>query len=386
MAEPKKSFDKIRRSARQTTAKPEAEVIDGAAVEKLAAADSAPSSNTAAKSQNQRSTIQYRHWSKILASKRTALVIAGAAFVLALLAMVVSVVTYRQTIDLPDSGQLPANIFGGVANQADLDQVRQRLDDLVTLIKQNANDYASLQQQLASPTAAKGEEMASPSPLTDSLEIDVQDKTSLNDVINRLTALEAVGEKQSLTPAIPDESAGQVGLNKAQIGLLAAAGLLAENLAGRNLDTWVGVFDALQWPGIDQTDRNTISMAAQAPVETRADLLSFGRLQLTPMVQSLNKAEDGSGFMEQARARLANLIQLRRTGAGSDQPEMALASFEKALDNADFDAAFAAATLWSSTGLDGLESWLVVAQRRHDLDRAVNRLVATFVKHAAGPS
>jgi hypothetical protein len=77
---------------------------------------------------------------------------------------------------------------------------------------------------------------------------------------------------------------------------------------------------------------------------------------------------------------------LRRTGAVSNQPETVLASFEMALDNADFDAAFAAATLWSSSGLDGLGLWLADAQRRHDLDRAVSRLVATFVQRAAGQS
>ena len=47
---------------------------------------------------------------------------------------------------------------------------------------------------------------------------------------------------------------------------------------------------------------------------------------------------------------------------------------------------FAAATMWSSAGLDGLESWLAVVQRRHDLDQAVNRLVAIFVQHVAGQS
>ena len=61
-----------------------------------------------------------------------------------------------------------------------------------------------------------------------------------------------------------------------------------------------------------------------------------------------------------------------------------LASFKSALDNADFDAAYAAATMWSSAGLDGLELWLKAAQRRHDLDLAVNRLVARFVQRAAG--
>ena len=46
MAEPKKSTDKTKGSARQATAKPKAEVIDGAAVEKSAAAGSVPSSDT----------------------------------------------------------------------------------------------------------------------------------------------------------------------------------------------------------------------------------------------------------------------------------------------------------------------------------------------------
>jgi hypothetical protein len=273
-----------------------------------------------------------------------------------------------------------------VDDRADLDQLRQRLDNLTVLIPKNANDYASLQLQFASTAAAKGADIPAPSSLADTAETDVPGKTNLDDVIARLAVLEAAGAKQSLTPAIPDGPAGQVGFNKAQIGLLASAGLLAENLSGRNLDMWVDVFNALQWPGIDPTDRDTISKAAQIPVEPRADLLSLGRLQLKPMLQSLNKAEDGSGLLEEARARLANLIQLRRKGGGSDQPETVLVSFETALDNADFDAAFAAATLWSSFGLDGLESWLAVAQRRHDLDRAVNRLVATFVQHAAGQS
>ena len=74
------------------------------------------------------------------------------------------------------------------------------------------------------------------------------------------------------------------------------------------------------------------------------------------MVQGLNKADDGSGLLKQMRAWLANLVQLRRTDGGSDQPETVLASFKLALDNADFDAAFAAATMWSSAGFDGLES------------------------------
>ena len=126
--------------------------------------------------------------------------------------------------------------------------------------------------------------------------------------------------------------------------------------------------------------------AASTPVNSRADLLRLGRLHLVPMIQGLNKADDRAGLLEQARAQLANLIRLRRTGGGSDQPETVLASFESALNNADFDAAFAAATHWSSAGLEGLDSWLAAAQRRHNLDQAVSQLVATFVQHAAGKS
>ena len=74
------------------------------------------------------------------------------------------------------------------------------------------------------------------------------------------------------------------------------------------------------------------------------------------------------------------------TGDASDQLELVLASFETALDNADFDAAVVAATRWSSEGGDGLESWLTAAHRRQNLDQAVNRVVTIFVKHAAGQS
>ena len=312
--------------------------------------------------------------------------IAAIGVVLALLALSVSIVVYRQTADLASSGRLqPSTDINGII-QEDLTHLRQRLDKLEALITQNANDYASLQQQFASTTAAKGADMPAPSSMVVTLETDTLDETNLDEIIARLVALEAVFAKQTLVPPITNGSVEHNGFDKAQIGLLAAVGLLAENLAGRHLDKWVGVFDALQWPGIDLADRDIISMAAQAPVVARADLLSLGRLQLAHMVQSLNKAEDGSGLFEQARARLANLIQLRRTGVGSNQPETVLASFETALDNADFDAAFAAATLWSSAGLDGLEPWLAAAQRRHNLDRAVNRLVAIFVQHAAGQS
>ncbi len=384
MAEQKKSSDKTKSSVRPTTAKPEAEVIGGASAEKIAGEGSVTSNKVATKSKNQASIVKSRRWSSMLTSRSVTLVIAIIGVVMASLALSVSVIVYWQTADLASSGP-PSNVTSDI-DQGDLARFRQRLYELEALIKQNAINYESQQQQFADTTAAKGADMLAPSSMAVTSEIDVPDKTRLDDVIARLAALEAVRAKQSPVPAIPDRSAEQNGFDKAQMGLLAAAGLLAENLAGRDLGIWIGVFDELQWSGIDPTDRDTISMAAQSPVESRADLLSLGRMQLRVMVESLNKAENGSGLLEQARARLGKLIQLRRTDVGSDRPETVLASFETALDNADFDAAFAAANLWSSAGLEGLESWLAAAQRRHNLDLAVNQLVATFVQHAAGKS
>lgn len=384
MAERKKSSDKTKRSARQTTGKPESELIAGAAVEKPVEAGFVSSSNTAAQSQNQTSMARKRGWPKMLASQSVTSIIAGFAAVVALLALAVSVITYRQTADLASFGQPEPSNITTATGQAALGQLRQRIDKLSALITQNTADDLSLQQQLANMVAEKDADMPMSPSLADTAETGSSDKVSLDDAIAPPVASEAAGAKQISTQAIPDVSAKQYVFETAQIGLLAAAGLLTENLAGRNLDIWVGVFDKLQWPGIDPTDRDIISRAAQVPVNSRADLLTLGRLQLTQMVQNLNKAEKGSGFLEHARARLANVIQLRRTGGGGDQPEVVLTSFETALDNSDFDAAFAAANLWASAGLEGLESWLVAAQRRHDLDRAVNQLVATFVMHAAG--
>ena len=300
------------------------------------------------------------------------MVLAGVAVVVALIALAVSVVTYQQTADEAASGQPAASAPMNLVGRADLDKLSQRLDSLATLIAQNADHFASLQKALASASAKRP--------------TDAPAMTNLDDLMARLAALEAAGAGQMAAQAVTDKPVVQGGFDTTQIGLLVAAGLLAENLAGRDIKIWAGVLDDLQWPDVDLVDRDIIRGAARTPVESRADLLSLGRLQLAQLVQGLNKVNDGSGLLEQARARLANLIQLRRTDGSGDQPETMLASFESALDNANFDAAFAAATMWSSAGLDGLETWLTAAQRRHDLDKAVNRLVTLFVQHAAGQS
>ena len=373
MVEPKKTSEKIKRSSGSSkTAKPKDEVIEGAAVEKPNAAQSARPSNEPTKPQNQPSTGQDHRWSTSLASQSVAIVMAGLAVVVALIALAVSVVTYQQAADETASGQPAASAPMNGVYQADLDKLSQRLDSLATLVAQNTDHFALLQQELARATITRS--------------TDAPAMTNLDDLMARLVALEEAGADQMMAPSVTDEPAAQGGFDTAQLGLMLAAGLLVENLAGRDIEIWAGVLDDLQWPGIDLADRDIIRAAAHMPVESRANLLSLGRLQLAPMVQSLNKVNDGSGLFEQMRAQVANLIQLRRTDHSSDQPETVLASFESALENADFDAAFAAATMWSSDGLGGLESWMTAAQRRHDLDQAVNRLVAVFVQQAAGQS
>ena len=373
MAEPKKTLKKTKRpSGPSATAKPEDGVIEGTADEKQTAAKSTGIINEPAKPQNQLSNSQGHRRSKMLASQSVAVVMAGIAVVLALIALAVSVVTYQQTADETASGLPAASAALNGVDQADPNKLRQRFDSLARLIAQNADHFASLQQELARIKAA------SPT--------DTTAMTNLDDLMARLAALEAADANQMVAPAATDEPAVQGEFDTIQIGLLVAAGLLAENLAGRDIEIWASVLDDLRWPGVGVADRDIIRGAARTPVESRSELLSLGRLQLAPMVQVLNKADDGSGLLAQARAWFANLIQLRRTGADIDQPETVLASFKSALDNADFDAAFAAATMWSSAGLDGLESWLSAAQRRNDLDQAVNRLVALFVQNATGQS
>ena len=403
MAEPKKPSDKTKNTrGKSASDDPKHTVIDGVAVDKMSAADTRE--NTRADKRADMSADKAKAadadrpgQAAPLRSQSATMVVAGIAAMLALLSLAVSVVAYRHTADLAEAGLVQSPAGGGITApvQADLDAITARLDRLAALVSTNAAQYASLQQELAATP------MPDTSDIPDTLDTPDNnmappagglDAAMLDDVISRLSALEAARSNQDMTTSRagqtpPLDAANTAGAsNKAQTGLLAAAGLLAENLAGRQLGVWVSVLENMQWPGVAADHREIIRAAADAPVESRADLLSLGRLQLAPMLQGLNSADDNSGLLDQARARLADLVKLRRVGGGADQPATLLAAFEAALDHADFEAAFAAATIWSSAGLDGLDSWLTAAQRRRDLDQAVNQLVAVFVRQAAGQS
>jgi hypothetical protein len=402
MAETKNPSDKTKNTrGKSASDEPKHTVIDGVAVDKSSAADTRENTRADISADKTKAADADRPGQAApLRSQSVIMVVAGIAAMLALLSLAVSVVAYRQTADLAEAGPAQPPAGGSITApvQADLDAITERLDRLAASVATNAAQYLPLQQDSAAapkpdtPNApdASDNNMA---PAAGGL-----DTAMLDDVISRLSALEVAGSSQDMTTsragqAPPGEAAKTAGAfnmaggsNKAQTGLLAAAGLLAENLAGRQLGVWVSVLENMQWPGVAVDHRDIIRAAVDAPVESRANLLSLGRLQLAPMLQGLNSVDDNSGLLDQARARLADLVKLRRVGGGADQPATLLAAFEAALDLADFEAAFAAATIWSSAGLDGLDSWLKAAQRRRDLDQAVNQLVAVFVRQAAGQS
>jgi hypothetical protein len=402
MAETKNPSDKTKNTrGKSASDEPKHTVIDGVAVDKSSAADTRENTRADISADKTKAADADRPGQAApLRSQSVIMVVAGIAAMLALLSLAVSVVAYRQTADLVEAAKAQPPAGGSITApvQADLDAITERLDRLAASVATNAAQYASLQQDSAAapkpdtPNApdASDNNMA---PAAGGL-----DTAMLDDVISRLSALEVAGSSQDMTTsragqAPPGEAANTAGAfnmagasNKAQTGLLAAAGLLAENLAGRQLGVWVSVLENMQWPGVAVDHRDIIRAAVDAPVESRANLLSLGRLQLAPMLQGLNSVDDNSGLLDQARARIADLVKLRRVGGGADQPATLLAAFEAALDLADFEAAFAAATIWSSAGLDGLDSWLTAAQRRRDLDQAVNQLVAVFVRQAAGRS
>lgn len=403
MAEPKKPSDKTKNTrGKSASDDPKHTVIDGVAVDKTSAADTRE--NTRADTRADMSADKAKAadadrpgQAAPLRSQSATMVVAGIAAMLALLSLAVSVVAYRQTANLAEAGPVQSPAGGGIIApvQADLDAITARLDRLAALVSTNAAQYASLQQELAATPMPDTSDIPDTPDTPDNNMAPPAgglDAAMLDDVISRLSALEAARSNQDMTTSRagqtpPLDAANTAGAsNKAQTELLAAAGLLAENLAGRQLGVWVSVLENMQWPGVAADHREIIRAAADAPVESRADLLSLGRLQLAPMLQGLNSADDNSGLLDQARARLADLVKLRRVGGGADQPATLLAAFEAALDHADFEAAFAAATIWSSAGLDGLDSWLAAAQRRRDLDQAVNQLVAVFVRQAAGQS
>jgi len=395
MAEPKKPAAKSKTAADNSAAgASDAHVIEGAAIEKptpetpvdekLAPKESTPKRTTSEKIAGEKpvsaaSTGAPPHMP--VERQIMPLLVAGTALVFAVVAFAVSVTTYWQFAKAKTGAAVGNDMPAAALTPAITDTLAQ----LTEQIAANTQKFTSLQQDIAALSAPAAPDQTAPD--QNGRGFDAQ---KLADLLARLAALESAAKSadqapSAATPAPELTSAPKTApLADAQLGVLVAAGLLAENLAGRPIDKWVALLDDLRWPGLAPADREVIRAAARTPVQSRASLLGAARPQLGEMTQALHKADDDAGPFDRARARLWALVQLRRVDQNSDRPAAIFATFQAALNAADFDAALAAATAWSSAGLTGLEAWLGPAVQRQQLDAAVNAMVAGLLQQTWG--
>jgi hypothetical protein len=412
MAEPKKPAAKSKAAAENSAAgASDAHVIEGAAIEKPtpetsvdekpAPKGSAPKMPAGEKPVSAASSGAPPHMP--VERQIMPLLVAGTALVFAVVAFAVSVTTYWQFAKVKTSTvaeqDMPTAAAAAPATP-DAPAITDMLAQLAEQIAANTQKFASLQQDIAALSAAAAPDQTAPDQTAPDQTTPDQttpdqngrgfDAQKLADLLARLAALESVAKSadqapSAATPAPELTSAPKTApLADAQLGVLVAAGLLAENLAGRPIDKWVALLDDLRWPGLAPADREVIRAAGRMPVESRASLLGAARPQLVKMTQALHKADDDAGPLDRARASLGALVQLRRVDQDSDRPAAIFATFQAALNAADFDAALAAATAWSSAGLTGLEAWLEPAVQRQQLDAAVNAMVAGLLQQTWG--
>lgn len=160
-----------------------------------------------------------------------------------------------------------------------------------------------------------------------------------------------------------------------QVSLLIVSGLLADNMAGASLDRWIDLLQGLADQGVTIPDLAKLRMVA-TPTPKRVFYLIRSAYDLVPqMTAALNRATNSSGFFEKARAKLGQVVQLRKIGGKNDENEAALSAFEIALAIQDLEGAVRAAGQWSGPNVPSLKKWLVAAQSRQSLDRVVSALV-----------
>jgi hypothetical protein len=405
MAEPKKPAAKSKTAADNSAAgASDAHVIEGAAIEKPTPETPVDEKPAPKESTPKRTTSEKIAGEKPVSAASTGapphmpverqimpLLVAGTALVFAVVAFAVSVTTYWQFAKAKTGAAVGNDMPAAALTPAITDTLAQ----LTEQIAANTQKFTSLQQDIAALSAPAAPDQTAPDQTAPDQTAPDQngrgfDAQKLADLLARLATLESAAKSadqapSAATPAPELTSAPKTApLADAQLGVLVAAGLLAENLAGRPIDKWVALLDDLRWPGLAPADREVIRAAARTPVQSRASLLGAARPQLGEMTQALHKADDDAGPFDRARARLWALVQLRRVDQNSDRPAAIFATFQAALNAADFDAALAAATAWSSAGLTGLEAWLEPAVQRQQLDAAVNAMVAGLLQQTWG--
>ena len=213
MAESKKTSGKVkntRHKSRSTGTKHK--VIDGISIDKPVSADAATASVGAARSADinvkEPKNGKPKGLTASLLSKSAAIVVSGVAVLVAFMSLAVSLAVYWQTADLAEVGQ--PGVVTRESGYADPEIINDRHNRLTALVNMNSEQYASLANDISVALAL--------------------DSPLVNDLINRLTALEMRVDSHSVagpaaTPAPPIDV--KVSFEEAQIGLLVAAGLLA---------------------------------------------------------------------------------------------------------------------------------------------------------------
>ncbi len=160
-----------------------------------------------------------------------------------------------------------------------------------------------------------------------------------------------------------------------QASLLIASGLLADNMVGAPLDRWIDLLQGQVDRGVVIPNLAQLRILANPTPKRPFSLIRDAHDLIPEMAKALYQANHGAGFMEQVGAKLGQLVRLREIGDGADGNEVALQEFEAALAAQDLDGAISAASQWSGPDVSSLDSWMVLAQSRRSLDRAVKVLV-----------
>jgi hypothetical protein len=165
--------------------------------------------------------------------------------------------------------------------------------------------------------------------------------------------------------------------------LVAVSGLLADNMAGRQVKQWHDILRTLVQKGALDFDMESLSaMLAQNP-PSRVALLDDADQVIADMADVLHGKDMDETLMGQAASKIGKLVNLRATDLAADSPAGQLAAFEAAVTARDFDVALRAAQDWRGDDVSALREWQAAAMARQQLDAAIMQLVAVVLADMA---
>ena len=189
-------------------------------------------------------------------------------------------------------------------------------------------------------------------------------------------------DSDRLLSRVPSQPAQPISV-LSQASLVAVSGLLADNMAGRPVKQWFGIFQALGKEGALNFDMEALSGVLAENPPGRADLLDDADQVIAAMADNLQSKDVDESLLGQASAKLGKLVNLRATNHAVDSPAGQLAAFEKAVMADNFDSALQIAQEWQGDEIDILTEWRVSAMTRHQLDATIMQLVAVVLADMA---